>query len=237
LVLALPPINTIEDSFIREVDEELRRDQLVTFWVRYGRWLIAAIVLGLVVLGGGLIWKDQKAKQAAADSEVLDAAVQQATSGNDAAAIKSLETLKVSSSEGYRATALLTEAAIKLQKQDLEGAAKIYANVAADESLPKAWRDLAAVRQTAVQYDRLAPDEVIKRLSPLAVKGNPWFGSAGELVGIAYIKKQRLAEAAKLFDAIAADPSVPESIRGRAGNMAASLSAASAVSATQGKSK
>lgn len=235
--MALPPINTPEDSFIREVDEELRRDRLVTFWVRYGRALIAAIVVGLAILGGWLIWEDQKAKQASADSEILDEAVRQASSGNAAQALKSLETLKASSSEGYRATALLTEAAIKLQKQDLDGAAKIYARVAADESLPKPWRDLALVRQTTVQYDRLAPDEVIARLSPLAVKGNPWFGSAGELVAIAYMKKQRIADAAKMFDGIAADPNVPESIRGRAGNMAASLSAAPPAPATQGKSK
>lgn len=230
-------MNTTEDSFIREVDEELRRDQLVTFWVRYGRWAISAVVIGLVVLGGWLIWKDYKFKHASAESEVLDAAVRQASSGNDAAALKSLETLKSSSSDGYRATAMLAEAAIKLQKQDLDGAVKIYAKVAADENLPHAWRDLALVRQTAVQYDRVSPDEVIARLSPLAVKGNPWFGSAGELVAIAYMKKQRMAEAAKMFDAIAADPTVPETIRGRATNMAASLSAAPAASATQGKSK
>lgn len=235
--MALPPIKTPEESFIREVDEELRRDRLVTFWTRYGRGVIAAIVFGLIILGGWLIWQDQTAKQASADSEVLDDAVRQASSGNTAQALKTLEPLKTSSSEGYRATALLTEAAIKLQKQDVDGATKIYALVAADESLPKPWRDLALVRQTAIQYDRVSPDEVIARLSPLAVKGNPWFGSAGELVAIAYMKKQRFADAAKMFDGIAADPSVPESIRGRAGNMAASLSAAPVATATQGKSK
>lgn len=235
--MALPPINTSEESFIREVDEELRRDRLMTIWTRYGRWIIAAVVLGLAALAGWLIWQDQKFKAASVESEALDEAVRQASAGNDAGALKTLAPLKTSTNDGYRATAMLTEAAILLQRQNLDGAAKIYAQVAADETLPKPWRDLALVRQTAVQYDRVAPDEVIARLSPLAVKGNPWFGSAGEMVAIAYLKKQNIQAAAKLFGDIAADKSVPESIRGRAANMAASLSARPAAVAKQGKSQ
>jgi hypothetical protein len=88
-----------------------------------------------------------------------------------------------------------------------------------------------------VQYDRLAPDEVISRLSPLAVRGNPWFGSAGEMLAIAYLKKERIQPAAKLFADIAADPNVPETIRGRAKNMAASLSARQVGSTNQGQTK
>ncbi|MFM7027518.1 MAG: tetratricopeptide repeat protein [Chakrabartia sp.] len=230
-------MNTSEDSFIREVDEELRRDRLVGFWVRYGRSVIALVLVGLAALAGWLVWQEQQLKQSRAESEILDDAMRKAASGGDAAAIKSLDGLKTSSNDGYRASAMLTEAALKLQKRDPDGAAKIYAKVAADETLPTAWRDLALVRQTAAQYDRVAPDEVIARLSKLAVKGNPWFGSAGEMVAIAYIKKQRFAEAAKLFDEISADKSVPESIRKRATDLSASLSAVPPAAATQGTSK
>jgi len=232
--LALPPINTTEDSFIREVDEELRRDQLSGFWKTYGRWGIAAVGLGLAALAGWLIWKDQHLKVASAESEQLDDALRKATSGNDAASVKALGSLKTSSNSGYRATAMLTEAALLLQKNDLDGAAKIYGNVAKDEAIPQPWRDLALVRQTAVQFDRLAPDEAISRLSPLAVKGNPWFGSAGELVAIAYLKKNRVQPAAKMFADIASDEGVPETIRGRAANMAASLKARETGAAKQG---
>lgn len=234
--MALPPINTTEDSFIREVDEELRRDQLLRFWRTYGRWLIGAVILGLAALGGWLFWKDQQAKAAAIESEQLDEAVRMATAGNDAGASKALALLKTSPRDGYRATAMMTDAAVLLQKGKLDEAAKAYGAIAKDESLPQPWRDLAVIRQTAVQYDRVAPDEVIARLSPLAVKGNPWFGSAGEMVAIAYLKKNRIQDAAKMFDDIAADKGVPETIRGRAANMAASLSGR-APAAKQGSAK
>ena len=46
-----------------------------------------------------------------------------------------------------------------------------------------------------------------------------------------------LQSAAKLFADIAADPNVPETIRGRAKNMAASLSARQVGSTNQGQTK
>ena len=233
--MALPPINTTEDSFLREVDEELRRDQLTGFWKQWGRWIVAAVGLGLAALAGWLVWQDRQFKAASVESEQLDDALRKATAGNDAGTRKAREPLKASSNEGYRATALFTDAALLLQKRDLDGAAKLYGQIATDQKIPAPWRDLALIRQTSVQFDRMAPDEVIARLSPLAIKGNPWFGSAGELVAIAYLKKDRIQPAAKLFADIASDEGVPETIRGRAANMAASLSARSAGTTKQGK--
>jgi hypothetical protein len=233
--LALPPINTTEDSFLREVDEELRRDQLTGFWKRYGRWIIAGIGLGLAALAGWLVWQDRQFKAASLESEQLDDALRKATTGNDAGTRKALAPLMASPNEGSRATAMLIDAALLLQKRDLDGAAKLYDQIAKDQDIPEPWRDLALVRQTSVQYDRLAPDEVITRLSPLAIKGNPWFGSAGEMVAIAYLKKNRVQPAAKMFADIAADENVPETIRGRAANMAASLNARVTGAANQGK--
>jgi hypothetical protein len=38
--LAIKPADN--ESFYREVDEELRRDQLTGTWQRYGKWIILA---------------------------------------------------------------------------------------------------------------------------------------------------------------------------------------------------
>src|SRR3546814_7858012 len=81
--------------------------------------------------------------------------------------------------------ARFTEADILLQKNDLKGAAAKFASIAQDQSLAESFRDLALIRQTAAEYDSLKPDVVISRLRGLAVKGGPWFGSAGEMVALA----------------------------------------------------
>ena len=69
----------------------------------------------------------------------------------------------------------------------------------------------------------MAPEAVIARLKPLAEPGNPWFGSAGELVGMAYLKQGNKALAGPLFGAISRDAKVPESLRARARQMAGLL--------------
>ena len=54
--MAQPP--DISDTFVREVDENLRRDQLQDFFKAYGSWLIVAVVLFLAAsaAGAGLPW-------------------------------------------------------------------------------------------------------------------------------------------------------------------------------------
>ena len=48
--MAQPP--DISDTFVREVDENLRRDQMRDFFKTYGSWVIAAVVLFLAASGG-----------------------------------------------------------------------------------------------------------------------------------------------------------------------------------------
>jgi hypothetical protein len=79
------------------------------------------------------------------------------------------------------------------------------------------------VRSTALEFDTLRPQAVIDRLKPFAVAGNPWFGSAGEMSAMAYLKLGRKQEAARIFAAMAKDQKVPESIRTRSVQMAGSL--------------
>ena len=50
------------------------------------------------------------------------------------------------------------------------------------------YRQAALVRQTALEFDTLQPRAVIQRLRPLASAGQAWFGTAGEMVGIAHLK-------------------------------------------------
>jgi hypothetical protein len=64
---------------------------------------------------------------------------------------------------------------------------------------------------------------VIARLKPLAVPGNAWFGSAGEMTGIAYMKLNQPKQAGALFVAITKDITVPRSLRARVAQLAADL--------------
>jgi hypothetical protein len=219
--LALP--TDPAESFVREVDENLRRDQLRDMGKTYGKWIVAAVILFLAAIGGYLYWQDRQQKQASEQGEALSAALDKAADGNVKAAQSELAPLGESSNDVVRASAELARAAMALRQNDRKTAIDIYRELAADDGLPQPYRDLATVRGTMTEYDSIKPDEVIARLSPLAQQGKPFFGSAGEMVALAMLAKGDRTGAGQLFARIAADRQVPDSIRSRAVQFAGSL--------------
>ena len=194
-----------------------------SLWQRYGRWAVAIAVLILAAWGGWIYWQHRQTQASGVEGEKLSQAVDDLQAGNSDAAAAKLNGLATSDNDGYRATARMGQAAITLQKGDLPGAAKKFAEVAKDDSLDQPWRDLALIRQTAVEFDTMKPADVVSRLKPLAVKGNPWFGSAGEMVAAAYLKMNKRDLAGRLYGEIGKDEGVPETIRSRAVQMASAL--------------
>jgi hypothetical protein len=219
--LAQPP--DITETFVREVDENLRRDQLQNFFKAYGSWLIAAVVLFLIASGGFIWWRQHQVQESQAQVEQLAQVYKDIGGGNTAQSPKQLDELSKSGSKAVRASAQFTRAALALQQNDVKLATATYKSIAADDGLPDPYRHAALIRQTALEFDQLQPQEVIARLEPLAKPGEPWFGTAGEMTALAMIKQGRSKEAGQLYAAIAKDTSVPESIRGRSAQLAGSL--------------
>jgi hypothetical protein len=219
--LALP--TDPAEAFVREVDENLRRDQMADMAKSYGKWIIAAVILFLAAVGGYLYWQHRQEAQAIAGSEEMSAALDKIASGDAKGAQAEMVPLSDSSSDVIRASAILGRAAVALRQNDRKSAIDLYKQVAEDSGLPQAYRDVATVRGTMTEYDSLKPDEVIARLAPLSQTGNPFFGSAGEMTGMALLAKGDRNGAGQMFAKIAADKQVPESIRSRAVQIAGSL--------------
>jgi hypothetical protein len=220
--LALTP-DTPDESFLREVDENLRRDRMETFAKTYGKWLVAAVVLFLAAVGGYLFWQNKQQEKAAAQTEELTSIYNDIGAGKVDPAKKRLQPLESAGNDVVRALALLTEAAIALDSNDRDTALAKYRAVSGDTGLPDAYRNLALIRSTALEFDQMKPEDVVSRLEPLAKPGEPWFGSAGELTAMAYLKQGQKDKAARLFAAIANDKQVPDTIRTRSAQIAGTL--------------
>ena len=212
-----------DEAFLREVDDAVRASDLTGFWKRYGRWLLLALVAGLLAFGGWIIYQNQQ--QAAADkqSEEFVDAMDKLRAGQEKEARAKLAGLAKAKQPGYRAMAQLVEANLLGEDGETKKAIAIYAKVAGDASLPQTFRDLALIRQTSAEFDTLPPQTVIDRLKPLATAGNSWFGSAGELTAISYMKLGKDNLAGPIFAQIAKQDGLPQSQRSRAQQMAGAL--------------
>jgi hypothetical protein len=219
--LALPTDSS--DTFLREVDENLRRDQAQDFVRTYGKWLIAGVVLLLAAIGGYIYWQNQQRARAAAQSEELAKVYTDIGANRLATVPQRLNGIAAESQEVTRALALFTSAAVALEQNDRKLATAKYREIVADEDLPQAYRDGALVRATTLEFDSLPAEQVIARMQPFTKAGEPWFGSAGELTAMALVKQGKKTEAGRLFAAIAADNQVPESMRARSAQIAGTL--------------
>jgi hypothetical protein len=230
--LAQPP--DIADTFVKEVDENLRRDRVRDFFKDNGSYLIAGLILFLAACGGIIWYQQHREKRAEEHVEQLAQLYKDIGTGSTSKVPQQLDDLSNSSSKAVRATALFTRAALAIQQSDRKLAISTYKKIRDDGSLPDSYRDAALIRETALEFDDLKPAQVIAQLQPLAKPGNPWFGSAGEMTALALIKAGKNKEAGQLFATLAKDKSVPEDIRNRSIQISGSLGAdASAALAPQ----
>ena len=219
--MAQPP--DISDTFVKEVDENLRRDRINDFFKDNAGWLIGGLVLFLAVCGGIIWYQQHRVDLAEQHVEQLATIYKDIGSGNTAKVPQQLDDLSNSSSKAVRATALFTRAAFALQQNDAKLAIATYKKIGEDSSMPEAYRNAALIRQTALEFDQLEPQQVIARMKPLALAGNPWFGTASEMTALALVKQGKKKEAGQLFATIAKDKNVPQSLRDRAIQIAGSL--------------
>lgn len=212
-----------QDGFLREVDEALREEQIVDAFKRYARPVSLALTAGLIALGGYLYWDHTQKSAAEQWSERAILAQDRLEAGQPDVAIKELELIAKEGGAANRAVALMQLAGIAAQQGKTDEAAQQFAAIAGDEKVPQPLRDLALVRQIAIRFDAMKPEEVIARLKPLAVAGKPWFGSAGELVGLAYLEQGKPDLAGALFAQIGKDKTVPATLRARMRQLASGL--------------
>ena len=213
------------ETFLKEVDDELRREQITTFFTRYGWWIIGGVVLVLGAVGGWLWWSGRQAAERERAGENLVAAVTQLESGRQgyAAAKPQIDALAGSNVEGYRAAALFARGSGQAQSGDTAGAIATFRAIADDQSLDQVFRDAALIRRTQLEFDRVQPQEVIRRLAQMANGESAWAAAAGELVGAAHLKMNRPDLAGPVFVRVARDENAPETLRQRASQMASSL--------------
>jgi hypothetical protein len=208
-------------DIIREIDEDLRRENLEKLWRKYGIYalgLAVIVVLGIAAYTG---WQRYSESRQAERARQYESALQLIAAG-DAKAPDQLQTL-VDGSDGYAALARLQAAALKAKAGDVAGAVEIYEQLAADSGVDAHLRDLAVILLALHTADTAAPDALAKRLEPLTAAGNPWRYTALEVTAVLARRNGDMARAEQILTGLADDLEAPQGLRQRATEMLAAL--------------
>lgn len=202
------------ESFIEEVTEEVRKDQLFGYMRKYG-WI--AVLVVLLIVGGTAYSEFRKAQVTnaaeAAGDEIL-AALEIDDDAERAAALQAIET----SGPAAAVTGLLVASNLT-ETGDVAGAAAALEAVALDEEAPQVYRDLAALKSAMVQSGTLSIEERRAMLSGLAVAGAPFRLVAQEQLALLSVEEGDIEAATTQFLAIAQDAETTRGLRERAFSM------------------
>lgn len=209
------------DLLIKEVDEDLRQEQLQQVWKRYGGLLSVGAVAIVLAVAAWQGWNAWEAKQRQASSLRYAEASSLMEQGRRDEAAEVLGQLKVDGSKGYRGLAQMRLAEIKQQQGDVAGAAALYQGIAADSAMDRVYRDMAAIRAAYLSVDTADPAALDKSLESLAAESSAWRHSAREIQALTALKRGDSARAADLFAKIAEDAAAPQGLRTRAAEMLA----------------
>ncbi len=208
-----------QDSFINEVNDEVRRDRLYGMLKRYG-WIG---ILAVVLIVGGAAFNEYRKAQARAEAEALGDKILAALDEDDVAA-RAGAIASAATGEGDVAavTSMLSAAQATPEEGRDEALAQLEA-VAGNASLEPVYRDLAALKAILLAGSDIPPADRIDRLGTLSAPGAPYRPLALELTAYAHAEAGESDEAISILTDLISDAEASQALRRRASQMIVAL--------------
>jgi hypothetical protein len=203
-------------DIFREVEEDLRKEQVKRLWRRFGPYVFLIAVLIVVATGGWRGWLYWRELQAAKTGDRFVAALQLADDGKHDEAMKALSDLAATGSGGYPILAQFRAASELAGAGKADDAVKAFDAIAANSNTPSLLKALARLRAALLLVDSSDLPAMKARVDDLAATGGPWRNSARELLGLTAWRTGDVEAARGYFKAIADDPSASQSMKSRA---------------------
>jgi hypothetical protein len=202
-------------DIFKEVDEDIRRDQLKKLWDRVGPYVIGLAVLIVVGTAGYRGWEYWQQRQAQISGDRFIAAMDLANAGKHDEAIAALEAIVKDGTGGYPTLAAFRIAAEKASKGDTAGAVAAFDAIAAGNA-PAEVKNMARLRAALLLVDTASFADLQARIGDLATTGNLWRHTAREILGLAAYRTGDYKTAQKYYTDLDNDTDAPDELHQRA---------------------
>ncbi len=210
-------------DIFKEVDDDLRRDNLEKLWKKYGFQIIglaAAVVLGVAGVQG---WQAYDLDQRGKLSDRYGVALELTQGGETAAGLDAMIDLSEASGNGYAGLAAFEEARLRVESGDTGGAIEVWDRIAEGSGLGPGFKEAATLFSVLHQIDNGNPAALRARLQPLATDSHPFRFTARELLAMIALGEGDTTAARALYTKISDDLEAPAGLRQRATQMLAAF--------------
>ena len=205
-------------DIFKEVDEDVRHDELRQLWKQWGPWFIGVIATFLIVWSGVIFWRNYVQDAIEADSASFADAVALIETDPDAA-MTALAQLSNDGTDGYGALASLRSAALLLDQGKWQDAVAAYDGLAGNDKISQHMREYAQLLAAMVVAENEGDEAVRARLETLAAGEGAWRYSARELIGVLDFRAGDLDSAEQTFSEFSFAEGAPGAVRQRAQEM------------------
>lgn len=202
------------DTLLREVDEELRRDRMRKLWRQSAPFIFGAAAAVILLVAGYEGWRWWTSSNVARSSDQFYAAAQVADGSDLAAAEKALDEVIAQGSGAYPALAQFREASLLAQQGKIDEAVAAYDALATNQSSTHL-RELALVMGANLLIDKGDVPAVEQRVGGSIAPDSPMRNAAREVLGLTQYKAGELDAAMTTFQAIIDDPLASRDLQGR----------------------
>lgn len=205
-----------DDSFIREVNDELRSEQMSKAWKRFGRILIGAAVLLVVGVAGHRGYEYWHSNNASASGDRFVTAIDLAGDKKNDEALAAFSELEKDGTGSYPVLAKLRTAALQAEKGDKAAAIATFQAISKDNAVPALVRDVAKLRAAFLLVDTAGYEQVAAEAELLSSDGHALRFSAREVLGLAAYKADNMKQAKDWFTQITNAADAPRNVASRA---------------------
>ena len=205
-----------EDTLIREVEEELRRERMEQLWKQYGSYFVVIALAIIIGVGGFKFYQTRQLAAANTAGAAYEAAANLIQDGKQDDARKALDELIKTGPSGYAALARLKLAGLELGAGEKAKALVQYEALAGAAGADGLLRSFARLQAAALKIGDADFTEVENRLNDLVGESSPWRANARELIALAALKAGKNDTARKALENVMADRTAPADVRERA---------------------
>jgi len=223
-------MNNSDDSFIREVNEELRSEQIQNVWKRFRPLIIGVAVLIVLGVAGAALFEWWQARESSASGDRFINAVRDASDNKPDQAMKELDALGKDGFGSYPVLARMRLATLKADKGDAKGAIADFNALGQDAAVPAPVRNVAKLRAAWLMVDNSSYEELASAVEELAAASSPVRNSAREVLGLSAYKAGNYAKARDWLQLVLDDKESSSGAKTRARTVLALITASGKLS-------
>lgn len=196
-------------ELIEDIQEDIKREDLITFWKKYGKIIVAFVLLFATAALSYTYWtfhQEQKKIEQAQAYEKLLLGIDPASPQDS---LKELSDLARDGSPGYRLLAGLVAAGFSSDPAlDLK-------NLSENPDIEKAFQEISLILSALADLDRSSPRAVLEMLAPFERSASSLRPLAREISGYAMLRLNNVDTALNLFQNLMHEQMATAAIRSR----------------------